>query len=195
MTEEWKWVKGFEGVYQISNLGKLKSFKKHGDGYVLSNTNAKGGYFSVILFDSLTKKKRCVRVHVLVAEHFIGERPEGFHVHHKDGNKQNNAVSNLEYISVKDHYKETLKDCPQIVTGITRYNKFQKTRIIQQYSIEGDLLAEYVNAKIAEKLTGICSRNILQVANGTEYRRGKKRVQAGGYIWRFKDESEVMKCS
>lgn len=192
MNEEWKWVKGFEGVYQISNYGRLKSYKKDPAGYILSNTNVKGGYFSVILTDSVRKKKRCVRIHVLVAEHFIGDRPDGFHIHHKDGNKQNNVVSNLEYITVKDHYKETLKDCPQIVTGITKYNKFQRPQIVQQYSLEGDLLAEYRNACIAEKMTGICSRNILQVANGTEYKPGRKRVQAGGYIWKFKDESEVV---
>lgn len=192
MNEEWKWVTGFEGIYQISNYGRLKSFKKYSDGYILSNTNVKGGYLSVILTDSAGKKKRCVRIHVLVAEHFIGDRPEGLHIHHKDGNKQNNVVSNLEYITVKDHYKETLKDCPQIVTGITKYNKFQRPQTVQQYSLDGDLLAEYRNAHIAQKMTGICSRNILQVAGGTEYKPGKKRVQAGGYVWKFKDEREVV---
>ena len=195
MTEEWKWIRGFEGTYQISNHGRLKSFKKDTDGYILSNTNEKGGYLAIVLTDKIRKIKRCTRIHVLVAEHFIGERPDGFHIHHKDGNKQNNVVSNLEYISVLDHYKETLKDCPQIVTGITKYNKFEKTKIVQQYSLEGDLLAEYRNAVIAEKMTGICSRNILQVANGTEYKPNKKRVQAGGYVWKFKDESEVVLCS
>lgn len=192
MDEEWRWIKGFEGIYQISNLGRLKSFKKYAEGYILSNTNVNGGYLSVILTDKAKGKKRCVRIHVLVAEHFIGERPLGCHIHHKDGNKQNNVVSNLEYLSVKEHYKETLKDCPQIVTGITNYNRFQKPQIIQQYSLEGDLLAEYRNAQIAGKMTGICARNILQVSSGEEYKPGKKRVQAGGYVWKFKDEREVV---
>jgi len=44
-------------------------------------------------------------------------------------------------------------------------------------------------------MTGVCGRNILQVANETEYRHGMKRSQAGGYVWKFKEEGEVVKCS
>lgn len=76
--EEWKWIRGFEGVYQISNYGRLKSFKKYGHGYILSNKNQKGGYLSVVLQDTIQKKKRYVRIHVLVAEAFIGRIPAGY---------------------------------------------------------------------------------------------------------------------
>lgn len=192
LQEEWKWINDFQGIYQISNFGRVKSFKRCSGGYILSNTNTKGDYLSIILFDKHTGRKRSTRIHVLVAEHFIGERPTGYQIHHKDGNKQNNLVSNLEYITIQDHYVETLKDNPQIVTGITKYNQYQKPKFIQQYTLQGDFLAEYRNAKVAEKMTGICARNILQAANGTEYKDGLKRVQAGGYVWKLKKESEVV---
>lgn len=191
MDEEWKWVNGFSGIYQISNLGRLKSFKRCPDGYILSNKNEKGGYFSVVLHDSIQNKRRSVRIHVLVAETFIGEIPKGYHVHHIDDNKQNNIVSNLEIIHPKVHRKETEKEHPQIVSGIVNYNKFERPKHIRQYDMNGHFIAEYANGRIASELTGICQRNILQVANEEEYKSGKVRKQAGGYMWKLK-ESEVM---
>lgn len=192
MQEEWKWVRGFEGVYQISNLGRLKSFKKYENGYILSNKNEVGGYLSVILTDSIQRKRRCTRIHVLVAEHFIADIPKGYHVHHIDNDKQNNIVSNLEIIHPKQHRKETEKTCPQIVTGMKNYNKYQRPKHIVQYDAEGHFIAEYANGEIASRLTGVCQRNILQVANGEEYKPGKVRKQAGGFIWKFREESEVV---
>ena len=192
MRETWKWVKGFEGIYQISSLGRLKSFKKYEEGYILSEKNQKGGYLSVVLTDNKQKKKRYTRIHVLVAESFIGEIPKGYHVHHIDDNKQNNTVSNLEIIHPKQHRQETEKTRPQIVTGIKNYNKFQRPRHILQYDTEGNFIAEYANGEIASRLTGVCQRNILQVANGEEYKPGKARRQAGGFVWKLKDESEAV---
>ena len=64
------------------------------------------------------------RIHVQVWESVNGKTPKGFHIHHKDGNKQNNIVSNLEYIHPKRHRKETEKTHPQVVTGIVNYNKY-----------------------------------------------------------------------
>lgn len=60
MKEEWKWVNGFEGVYQISNLGRIKSFKRTDDGYILSNQNATGDYLRVVLNDTVSMKRRSV---------------------------------------------------------------------------------------------------------------------------------------
>lgn len=57
--------------------------------------------------------------------------------------------------------------------------------------MNGHFIAEYANGRIASELTGICQRNILQVANEEEYKPGKVRKQAGGYMWKLK-ESEVM---
>ena len=190
MEEEWRWIKGYEGLYQISNLGRLKSFKKNRNGYIYSNVDKNGWYFTVVLRDKSGKAKT-LRIHVLVAQAFIGEIPKGYHVHHKDGNKQNNAVTNLEIIHPAKHCQETIKRNENILKGMNDYNRYKKTKKVQQYSPEGILLAEYVNGEVASRMTGICQRNILQVASKAEYRPGKTRSQAGGYVWKFANESEV----
>ncbi len=192
MREEWKDVKGFEGLYQISNFGRLKSFRKYKDGYILSQTNRNGWYFTVNLFDSFGDRKT-KRIHVLVAEAFIGDIPAGWHVHHKDGNKQNNNVGNLEIIHPKQHRNETLKQNPKIESGMVNYNKFIRPKHIRQYDLDGHFIAEYANGTIASILTGICQRNILQVCNREEYMKGKTRKQAGGYVWKYAEE--VVDCS
>lgn len=128
MSEEWKWVKGYEGLYMVS-----------------------------------------------------------------DGCKQNNVASNLEIIQPREHRKETKKMKPQITNGMVTYNRFVRPREIHQYTADGVCIASYPNAKEAGLATGICSRNILQVASGTPYNsKGKTRKQAGGFIWKFKKESEVV---
>ena len=63
---------------------------------------------------------------------------------------------------------------------------------ILQFSLGGELIGEYRNAEEAGRNTGVCPRNILQVANKEEYKPGKTRRQAGGFVWKFKDESEVV---
>lgn len=192
MTEDWKWIKGYEGRYQISNHGRLKSFLKKQKGEIRSNANKNGWYFTVNLIDGDGKRKT-ERIHVLVAREFIGEIPRGYHVHHKDGNKQNNVVTNLEIIHPRKHWHETEKKNRNIITGLNNYNRYVKTRKIQQYSLEGILLAEYVNGEVASRMTGICQRNILQVASRTPFNsKGSIRKQAGGYVWKFANESEVV---
>lgn len=192
MKEIWKWIDGYEGIYQISNKGRLKSFKRDNDGYILSNTNSKGWYFTVNLFD-YKGKMHTERIHILVARAFIGAIPKGYHVHHKDGNKQNNIVSNLEIIHPSKHAQETIKQNENVLKGLNNYNKYGKTKKLQQYTLDGILLAEYVNGEVASRMTGICQRNILQVATKTSFNaKGNIRKQAGGYLWKFAEESEVV---
>lgn len=187
--EVWKDIQGFKGVYQISNFGRLKSFKKEANGKVLSNTNKKGGYFSVILRKG--DKVSCSRIHRLVAEAFIPNPNNLSQVHHKDGNKQNNCVENLVWISEKEHHMITQQQNPNTIKGLVSYNKFIRPKTVQQYSLNGVFLAEYNNCVEAHLKTGVCARNILQVASHTEYKKGKYRKQAGGYVWKFKDKEVV----
>lgn len=186
MEEKWEWIKGYEGLYQISDKGRLKSFRKNKNGQILSNTDKNGWYLTVNLFDEL-KRRKTARIHVLVAQTFIGEIGRGYHVHHKDGNKQNNNVENLEIISPKLHRLETLKQNPNLYKGMNNYNKFTKPKHILQFDKEGNFIAEYANSQIASDLTGVCQRNILQVANKTPTKSGGTRKQAGGFIWKVKE--------
>lgn len=111
MKEEWRDIPGYEGQYQVSNLGDVKSIpRKFYDstgriqnikGKMLSKTPDKDGYYRC----GLSKKGKVSNyfVHKLVAICFLGDRPDNFQVNHIDGNKNNNKVSNLEYCTMRDN--------------------------------------------------------------------------------------------
>lgn len=187
--ESWKWIKGYEGLYQISNSGRIKSYHSDNKGRILS-TKRNSGYASVVLV-AHNGKHTTRKIHILVADAFIGNIKPGHHVHHKDENKQNNHYSNLEIMPCAKH--RSLH--PPKTDRMIYYNTCIRPRPIKQFTLDGQFLAEYSNAKIASKITGVCSRNILQVASKTPFNaKGNIRKQAGGYIWRFADESEVVPC-
>jgi hypothetical protein len=186
--EIWKDVPGFRGIYQISNKGRLKSFKQLKEGKIMSLTNKNGDYLSVVLASK--NKKRSVKIHQLVAEAFVPNYYHYPHVHHIDGNKQNNDALNLEWVSAKDHVRRTMAQNSECILGMVIYNSFTRPGEIQQCSLDGTPLKKFINAVEASRVTGVCDRNILQVANQTEYKPGKTRKQAGGYIWRFAECSQ-----
>ena len=185
-NEVWKDITGFEGIYQISSHGRLKSFKASMAGRVLSNVNSGGGYFSVVLRHKEIGP-RYVRMHVLVAEAFIPNPSSLPEVNHKDHNKQNTHVDNLEWVTRLQSAADAISHNPNIIKGMNHYNQFVRPKTIQQFSLGGQFIAEFANSQLAQDATGVCQRNILQVANQTEYKPGLTRRQAGGFIWRFKD--------
>lgn len=188
MEEIWKDVEGFEGLYQISSRGRLKSFKQYKEGKILRLTNKKGGYFSFVL-QGIGHARRSVRIHRLVATAFIPNPDNLPQVNHIDGNKQNNAVENLEWCTASENHRHALKQKPEILQGMIRYNKYNRPRTVIQFSKYGRPICRFLSAKEAQLQTGICARNILQVANRTPFNpKGFTRKTAGGYIWRFADE-------
>jgi ribosomal protein S25 len=97
MEEIWKDIKDFEGMYQISNLGRVKTlnYKNTGKEEIRALSLTKDGYYKVRLL--CNNKDKTVRVHRLVAEAFIPNNDNKETVNHIDGNKQNNRVDNLEW--------------------------------------------------------------------------------------------------
>lgn len=184
MTEKWKSVPGFEGIYEISDLGRLKSYKKDKAGRILKMTNKKGGYFSVVL-TAKNVKTRHTRMHVLVAEAFVPNPDNLPEVNHMDFDKQNTRADNLEWTTRKDNMVHARKHNPNIVKGMVHYNQKIRPMPLMQFSLDGSFVGYHQNGTEASKTTGVCQRNILQVASGTEYRPGLKRIQAGGYNWCF----------
>lgn len=185
MREEWMDIRGWEGIYQISNYGRLKSFKREKTGVVLSNKNKNGWYLNVVLQTGRRNSRRwSVKIHTLVATHFIGPRPSDKHiVNHKDCDKQNNRADNLEWVTQRENMLHAAVVKPEFLSGMHRHNKFVRPNGIMQFSLDGEFLHCYRNGAEASKATGVCQRNILQVANKTEYKPGLTRKQAGGYIW------------
>ena len=103
MKGQWRKGVGFDN-YSVSNIGEVrvdKSFHKSKIGKNMNKTLSPRGYYYVIL----TKDRiECHKfIHVLVSESFLGKKPEGLEINHKDGNKLNNHINNLEYTTRQEN--------------------------------------------------------------------------------------------
>lgn len=140
--ETWKSVKCYEGLYEVSNTGKVRTlnYKHTGKVKELALGDNGTGYLRVCLYKEW--KCKIFLVHRLVAEAFIGEIPKGLVVNHKDENKHNNNVENLEICTIKynnnygTHNKRVSaackgkthspEHCAKISDALKRYNKRRK---------------------------------------------------------------------
>lgn len=185
MEEVWKDVKGYEGLYQVSNLGRVKSLERkqysndkfHGrilrERVLIPNIENKWGYLS----NKLTKNRieKIYKIHRLVAEAFIPNPLNKPQVNHKDGNKKNNYVYNLEWCTSSENLKHAWE------TGLqpdTREGKSYRAKKVLQYDFNGNIIAEYPSVKTAKRITKCY--HIGDVCNG-------KRNYAGNYLWKFKE--------
>ena len=103
--EEWRDVAGYEGLYKVSNLGRVKSFFK-GIEKFRKPVLARPGYFSLVLYKNNIPKS--VRIHVLVAQAFIPNTEHKAYVNHIDGNKLNNRADNLEWLTPSENLRHAL---------------------------------------------------------------------------------------
>lgn len=110
--EEWRPIPGYEGYYEASNVGRIKSIthlKKnkqvhHGQMRRYYITNA--GYLCVDLYGQQGHKK--ATVHSLIALTYLGNPPNSYEVNHRDGNKLNNNINNLEYVTRSQNVKHAI---------------------------------------------------------------------------------------
>lgn len=98
--EIWKPVVGFEGLYEVSNMGRVKTLGQRRKGIKSIHYIP---YAKVNLYRYRDPKTYNRYVHILVAAAFIGPCPEGLEVNHRDGNKKNNVVENLEYVTSSEN--------------------------------------------------------------------------------------------
>ena len=152
--ERWKTIKGYEGLYEISNCGKIKSLITNR--YLKPFDNGKG-YMTIGLFKG--KKRKNHYIHRLVANAFISNPNKFPEVNHKDFNKKNNKVENLEWVTIKqnkEHYrKSSFGEIGKIkrLKGLReKYNKRDReiTPIIVNQYVFNNKTIEQIN-----KLTGI----------------------------------------
>ena len=177
MDEKWRPVEGFEGLYEVSSFGRLKSYKETSTGKILSTINAKGDYIKVVL-QGIGKKRKSISMHRLVAQTFLPNSKGLKVVNHIDGNKQNNVVSNLEWCSQKYNVRESMRLHPEQNEPIKKYNA-SRTIPVAQYTKSGEFIRMFKSAEEAANELGICERNIRQVASGTAHRK-----TAGGFVWK-----------
>lgn len=113
MEEEvWKPVVGYEGLYEVSSLGRVRSFlrrrNKNQDFYILSSSKTKGAYKSVDLYKGNSERKN-LAIHRLVALAFIDPVEGKTDVNHIDGVKANNRVQNLEWVTRKENVAHAIR--------------------------------------------------------------------------------------
>ncbi len=100
--ELWRPIVGYEGVYEVSNAGRIRSFRVDKDeGRLLTPGLSQTGYLSVVLYKD--GRHRTMNVHTAVIEAFRGPRPLKHETNHKNGVKTDNDIRNLEYLSASDH--------------------------------------------------------------------------------------------
>ena len=192
-SETWKDIPGWEGIYQVSDFGRVRSFRSNPNGRILSRKNKIGSYIQVIL-SGKNKKPRYASVHRLVAESFLPNPNHLPQVNHKDGNRHNNRASNLEWCTGSENIRDMHRRNPEALKRFVYYTKYKRHRRVVQMSIDGIVLGIYPNAKAAQMSTGVSSQNILAVAGQKTYGKNQsKRKTAGGFVWRF--ESEVTPCN
>lgn len=144
-------------TYRISNYGRIKN--KHNKFLKLSNQ-----VYKILSFNGKFHK-----VHRLVARTFLENPKKLPFVNHKDGDKYNNFVDNLEWISISDNNKHAVE------TGLVHYSKAKK---INQYSLDGTFLNTFNSIREAMRAVGISKSSIAMMLKG-------KFKQSGGFIWKY----------
>ena len=167
MEEAWKDIEGYEGLYQVSNKGRVKSLNYQGVAREkLIKHSIVSGYKRVTLYKNKTIKR--FLVHRLVANAFL-PNPQNFPcINHKDENKQNNIVTNLEWCT----YKYNIN----FGTGISRRAE-SISKQVYQYSKDLELIAVW-------KSTNECGRNGYNQGSVVSCCNGKLKTHKG-YIWSY----------
>lgn len=141
--EIWKWIKNYEGLYQISNYGRIKSFPREFEIDYKKITIRKPilnkrGYLRVTLYKNNIGEM--FPIHRLVAQTFIPNFYNKPCVNHKDGNKLNNCVENLEWATIKENNAHAL-EIGHHQSGVNAYNSKlteENVKYIRQFYILGD---------------------------------------------------------
>lgn len=204
MEEIWKDIKGYEGIYQVSNTGKIKSLDriiyqdKDGltysrliKGKVLKYNYDKQGYLLVHL--CINGIRKCFKVHRLVAEAFIENVEQKQYVNHIDGNKKNNVMNNLEWVTPSENnihaYKIGLSKPTRPMLGRKKekYPSYglrgklnHKSKKVLQYDKNNNFIKEWECVAEVERTLNIKESVISLCCRGIKYHK-----TAGGYIWKY----------
>lgn len=154
--EEFREVVGFEGLYEVSNYGRVRR-----NGRILKPWKNRKGYLHVDLSKNGIRRKALI--HRLVAQSFIPNPNNYPEINHKDENKTNNAVDNLEWCTREYN------------------NNYSKAKPVLQFDKEGNFIREWPSGVKVEEELGIHQQSISWCCLGKRYK------SAGGYLWKYKN--------
>ena len=171
MEEIWKDVKGYEGLYMVSNKGRIKSMYKQTK--ILKNDNIlkpallNSGYLSVMIYKNKTRKR--FTVHRLVAEAFI-ENPDNKNViNHIDEDKTNNCVENLEWCDY----------CYNNNYGSARFKQsISMSTPIEMFTTKGESIAKFRSIPLAAKMCNVTPEAI-------RFALHNPQNTIAGFLWRY----------
>lgn len=191
MTEEWRDITGYEGIYKVSNMGRVLSLERlvwNGKGYktepqkILKQGRNHKGY--PIVYLSKDAKQKTISVHRLMAKAFIPNPLNKPQVNHIDGVKTNNIVSNLEWCTNQENQEHA------VLLKLNDHTKYDsgkpKRAVLKVDQITGEVLGRYGSIAEASRAIGHRSKSNI----GTCCRGLKKSV--GGYKWIYESERKVM---
>lgn len=181
-NEIWVQLKDFEGLYEISNFGRIKSLPKKGSGkeFILKQAQDKCGYKKVRL--SKDNKKYSILVHRAVAATFIPNLENKPQVNHKNGDKTNNNASNLEWVTNSENQKHAIHN-----------NLVDNKKLIEHVNTIRKKSIEKTSVKI-RRSDGVVYNSISEAANDVGVDRSvisrvlsgvKGKRTAGGYGWEY----------
>lgn len=170
MEEIWKDIKGFEGIYQVSNLGRVRNAKRLN---ILSPSKYQG-YLRVNLSTGKRGKYKTISIHRLVAMAFKDGYSEGLEVNHIDENPSNNHADNLEWIT---HAKNVIH-ATFTSRRMATLHKTKRIRNVIQKDMFGNVIAKYDSIKEASKKSGVPYMTIKNILHrGVRWRKD--------YLWEF----------
>ena len=185
--EIWKDIPNYEGIYQASNLGRIKSLERTRKGKngslvavkekILKPQINRNGYYQVCLHKQSIQKT--YRVNRLVYEAFNGPIPENMQVNHINEIKTDNRLENLNLMTCKENinFGTGIERCHnQLING-------KCSKSVLQFTLDNILVKEYPSIKQAGRETGFAHTNICACCNG-------KYKQAHGFIWRYKENKK-----
>lgn len=173
-NEEWREVVGYEEEYQVSNLGRVRSLKR-GKPYLMKPYIVRG-YLQVHL--KRNGDAKMFSIHRLVLTAFLPNKDNLPQINHKDENKQNNRLDNLEWCDASYNVSYGSRNRRMIETRrLTKSGNYPKPVI--QMDLSGNVIAQYESLMDAYRKTNIDYSNISKCC------RSSKRKVLGNSLWEF----------
>lgn len=183
MKEIWKDISGYDGLYQVRNLGNVKSLNYNHTGKPknLSIKKHHTGYRMVTLCRNKTHKN--LNIHFLVAHAFIENHDNKPCVNHIDGNKANNCVSNLEWVSYSENTRHAIRTGLRADSNmIGRKGRLNPlSRPIYQYTKSSQLVKKWLSISDAARNLNCSPSSIINNAKG-------RTKSLRGYIWKYEED-------